>query len=177
MVEVGDSMDLPERDLSFRLRANAGRRMRDGWTQAFFEATGVRLDDATFVDLAETEELLKTFTRQLQEDRERHRVVVPAERVQSLQEVLAGEAFRFADTPAYVFPDVVDCLGAVRVRAGTVMQHSASVRGLLKHDLRLLAASCDGGLCLELDYYASDGAYVRDGVFTLSSWGVLALPR
>jgi hypothetical protein len=165
-------MDPESRErLKLALAANRGRAILDQWSRSLGVACGRSIRHEDFVSIDRTRQLKEQFADRLKQQDSSHRLFWNKDDVMSLHRHLSEVSSAVCGMEIVLFSSVDQFIGAVRMSAKQVLQNAASVWAVVGEDLSLASESMDDGMCLEESFYRSDGEYVHDGLYELTTWG------
>jgi hypothetical protein len=158
------------------LRENKASLIRERWLADLSQATELQTSALSLVDVETTVTLRKTFFQRIKSGSiDLHRYW-PKENLADVLSFLSPLAREIGSEQVTLFSNVDQYLGAVQLPAGPVLRDISRVWKAVGQDLSMTTGSGDDGICLEENYYDSDGNYIREGIYELSAWG-LFVPR
>ena len=167
--------ELPRKSLSLALRHQRGRQIAGGWSAALEKVLGVSLGPDSFLPLEETDTLKALFFDRVKKNgSSTAKSVWSRDRKEALEAVFAQLAARVGPKRVILLSAVDEFIGAVRVRADLVLKSAFPVWSVVGRDLCIASESLDCGLCLEETLYDASGEYVANGLYELTSWGLLS---
>ena len=166
--------EFPDTELSRRLRANRGRRLRPDFDTRVEEALGYRPSDDDFVDIPSTDKLLAQLRTRSTETVER---IWPESEWLSLRARLYELAARLGNEHSsyLAFFEEWQCLGALRVRSAVLLR---GAEGFWKPAWEALSLVTDEGRDgLWLDYvHTNDPQSPTEYEYELRCWGEFHSP-
>lgn len=143
-------------------------RLRPEWILFFLRITGMRLKDTDFLSLEETDTLTSVFAKKAKASYSTHRywpANTPWREIDDTVVNLVEKQQLFI-----VFHRADAQIGALVLSAKEILNYTENLRELLG-DISLMTKDGSKGLCLEKPYYDSNGDYVAEGVWELTTWG------
>jgi hypothetical protein len=159
--------------LDLAKRRKRAQELLPAWIAELERLTGETALLDRRIDLQETERKKAAFFHRLQSG-EVTTLEWSAEERGRIPEHLAEVSRRAADLEIVLFSNVDRFIGAVRMSAHAVLAQPLEVWAHVGDDLCVASADLEDGLCLEQNYYRSDGQYRKDGLYELSTWGRFA---
>lgn len=171
-MRIRDESSQPANDLASASRRNRGTVLLPGWLDEFRAVAGVRLSPGAFLTPGATDQLKATFVERLQSPDARYREW-PGEQSDQVVAHLHALERSVGSTEVVLFSKVDEYIGAARVGADAVLRDPMRMWEFVGTDLTLVTEDLAGGLCLERNQYTREGAYVKAGVYALTTWGDL----
>ena len=153
------------------LKTNKARLIRDSWVGHLIQATGALATDLSFVDVQVTLGLKVAFFEKLKSGRVDFHRYWPREKFADILDLLSP--LTLPDQKMVLFSSVDEYLGAVQLPIRLVLNNVAAVWRVVEQDLCVISDGGQSGLCLEENYYDSEGTYIKEGIYELTAWGSL----
>jgi hypothetical protein len=160
--------------LALAIRRNRGKALLPDWLERFNSLTGARADSDILLSLEATEQLRVEFVNRMQSGAICYREW-PVHRKDNLTGFLRALSRNVGSLEVVLFSDVDEYIGAASVRSDAVLENATDIWEFVGNDLAFATLDLSSGLCVEMNYYTSEGAYRRDGVFSFTGWGVFAV--
>lgn len=127
-----------------------------------------------FLPLGDTDDLKNRFADRLKEGPGLVRRNLPKASLRRLAEALLELSRSMESTPLVVFNSIDEYIGAVQLPANVVLQNFLAVWDVVGEDFSVATRELQSGLCVEINFYDTDGRYVKDGICELTAWGIFA---
>jgi hypothetical protein len=162
------------REMELALKKNRGQRIVADWTRRLSLACGVEISAASFLSVEKTQELKSAFFDKVKNDRKAIKAFWERQDKDDLVAHLFDVCIDVRSLPVILFSSVDEFIGAVRVPAECILRNAMSVWRVVEEDLSLATDDLQSGLCLEENFYAPTGEYVKTGGFEIAAWGAFA---
>jgi hypothetical protein len=162
------------RELEHRLRKNHGRRLAAEWSRSLSAASGVEISASSFISVERTEELKRAFFAKVKSEDRAMKASWEKDERETLLAHLLDTCVDVRTLEVILFNCLDRFVGAVRVPADCVLRNAMAVWQVVKEDLSMMTEDLQHGLCLEENFYAPSGEYVREGLYELTAWGKFA---
>jgi hypothetical protein len=162
------------RRISLARRESRGRALLSDWLERFNSVTGTPLSPGALLSLDATEQLKRAFVNHLRSG-EFHYREWPTAQKDDLLGFLRGLSRHVGSLDVVLFSDVDEYIGAARVRTDAVLEHPMRLWEFVGNDLALATPDLSSGLCVEMNYYTSEGEYNRDGIYSVTGWGAFGV--
>lgn len=98
----------------------------------------------------------------------------PRSSFQDLADALKDLCIEIRLTPVVLFSSVDDVIGAVQLPANMALLNFPAVWEVVEQDFRLTTPDLQNGLCVEVNFYDTNGDYIKEGIYELVAWGMFA---
>lgn len=154
------------------MRRSRGRAIIADWSSALSKACGLDIRALSFLDPDITAEVNREFISVLRQNQTTTtRLFWPKHAKNDVVAHLLNTSQRVTGMQVVLFSSVDEFIGGVELPAELVLRNAEAVWKVVDADLSVVTRDFAHGMCLEESQYASDGEYIRDGIYEMTAWG------